>query len=254
MTIHEFGRENKELMLLLHPLGAQWDVFDFVTPYLSKEFHVVIPAMPGMDPDQPDTVYTSVEEIARELEDWLQRREYHTVNCLFGCSMGGAVAVRMLANAKITSKHAVIDGGMTPYRLPGLITRVIGVRDWCLLELGKHASVKMLSGFFPEEKYGREGLAYLKKCLAGMRAKTIWRAFYSCNNYSMPAVVEQPSCNLQYWYGSGEKKARKWDIAFMKRTFPSCKLAEIAGVGHAEYFTLHPQAFAERLLSVCAEA
>lgn len=253
MTMHEFGQENKDVIVMVHPLGVQWDVFEYVMPYIDKNFHVVIPAIPGMDPDQPNITYTSVEEIASELESWLQQRGHSTVNCLFGCSMGGAVVVRMIANAQITSKHIIIDGGMTPYQLPKIFTYVIGVRDWCMMELGKHTSTKMLRGLFSEEKYSEQDIVYIKKCLSSMSAKTIWRAFYSCNNYSMPPKVKQPTCRMQYWYGSEEKKARKWDIDYIRKTFPEMEFVENPGIGHAEYFTLHPQKFAEQLLAFCAE-
>ena len=55
MTVHEFGEENKDLLVLFHPLGVRWDVFNYVTPILKKDYHLVIPAMPGFDPDAPET-------------------------------------------------------------------------------------------------------------------------------------------------------------------------------------------------------
>lgn len=191
---------------MMHPLGVHWDVFEYVIPDISKNYHLVIPAIPGMDPDQPDTTFTSIEEIASEFENWLKQRNHSSISCLYGCCMGGAVAIRMVANTQITCQHIVIDGGMTPYQMPKVFTYFIGIRDWCMFELGKHCSTKILRGLFPEEKYSEEDLVYVQKCLRGMNAKTIWRSFYSSNNYSMPRKIEQPSCRIQYWYGSEEKK------------------------------------------------
>lgn len=130
MTIHEFGKENQEVMVMLHPLGVQWEVFEYVIPALEERFHLVIPALPGMDPDQPDSTFTSVEEIARELGKWLKDHGYENVACMYGCSMGGAIVTRMLADAQIVPKHMIIDGGITPYQLPKVITYLIAIRDW----------------------------------------------------------------------------------------------------------------------------
>ena len=83
--------------------------------------------------------------------------------------------------------------------------------------------------------------------MKGMSAKTIWRSFYSANNYSMPKDFPQPDCPIQYWYGEDEKKARGWDIAYIQKTFPKAEFIEHKGQDHAEYFTLHPEEFCREL-------
>lgn len=247
MTVHEFGKGNKELLILFHPLGARWDIFNYVTPILEKDFHLVIPAMPGFDPDAPKTDFTGVERIADETAAWLIKHGHESITCLYGCSMGGAVAARMLAVGKIRIDCAVLDGGMTPYRFWKPLTYLIGIRDFIMLEIGKHMSVKALRSMFDPEKYTEEDLKYIKTAMNGMSAKTIWRSFYSCNNYSMPNPVLPVNCRIAYWYGSDEKKARKWDIAYIRKAFPHVQIVENAGMNHAEFFTLHPKEFCEEL-------
>jgi len=44
-----------------------------------------------------------------------------------------------------------------------------------------------------------------------------------------------------------ERSARKRDIAFMKQVFPDTVFVELAGQDHAEFFTLHPEEFCDRL-------
>lgn len=45
MTVHEFGKENKDVIVLFHPLGVWWDIFEYVIPDLAEQFHLIIPAM-----------------------------------------------------------------------------------------------------------------------------------------------------------------------------------------------------------------
>ncbi|WP_428769854.1 alpha/beta hydrolase [Treponema sp. HNW] len=247
MTIHEFGTEHNDTILMFHPLGVWWDIFEYVIPTLEKEYHLVIPAMPGLDPDRPESTYTSVEDIASEAAKLLIERGQKRIACLFGCSMGGGVVTRMLAEQKIEADCAVIDGGITPYQLPKPLTYLIGVRDWCMLMIGKHASLKALRRMVDPEKFSDDDVAYIRKVFASMSSKTIWRAFYSCNNYSMPQPVPQPPCPVQYRYGEAEKKARAWDIAYIKKTFPTTEFVEVPGQGHGESFTLHPEQFCKDL-------
>ena len=252
MTVHEFGKEHADAIVLFHPLGVWWDIFEYVIPILEKEYHLILPAMPGHDPDQPGSDYTRVEDIAAEMADWLTQRDLRQVRCLYGCSMGGAVVTRMLAEQKIRPACAVIDAGMTPYALPRWITFLIGVRDFLMTEMGKHMSLKAMQSVFDPSKYSPEDLQYVKKVLSSMSAKTIWRGFYSCNNYSMPSPVPLPACPVQYWYGEQEKKARKADIAYIRKVFPAAELVENPGQDHAEFFTLHPDLFCEQLSAFIA--
>ena len=95
MTIHEFGKENDKVIVLVHPSVVMWDYFEYVIPLMEKKYHLIIPAIPGYDPDNKSD-FTSVEDIAAELEDWLIKHGLSDVTCLYGCSMGGSVVVRML--------------------------------------------------------------------------------------------------------------------------------------------------------------
>ena len=51
MTIHEFGKDNDKVIVLLHPSVVMWDYFEYVIPLLEKKYHLIIPALPGYDPD-----------------------------------------------------------------------------------------------------------------------------------------------------------------------------------------------------------
>ncbi len=137
MTVHEFGKENGDVVVLIHPSAVMWDYFEHVIPLLRDRFHLILPALPGYDETAPDEDYTSVEQIATELAGWLDANGCRQVACLYGCSMGGSVVLRMLADEKVDIQNAVVDGGITPYRLPWIVTRLIAVRDFLLVCIGR---------------------------------------------------------------------------------------------------------------------
>lgn len=250
MTIHEFGKENKDVIVLFHPLGVWWDVFEYVIPELAEQFHLIIPAVPGHDPDVPLRDFSSIEEIAEEMENWLRSNGHDNVRCLYGCSMGGALVMRMLADGVITADTAVIDGGITPYQLPKPVTYLIGIKDFLMTMAGKYLSVKALSSVFDPDKYSGDDIVYIKKVLNSMSIRTIWRGFYSTNNYSMPAYPVRTGAHVEYWYGEHEKSARKCDMEYVSSMFPGVVFRENKGQDHAETFTLHPEEFCESIRSV----
>ena len=90
MNIHEFGKENREIILLIHPSVVKWDYFENVIPLLQKKYHLLVPALPGYDFEN-DSDFTSVEQIASELNAWLKAEGYTELYAVYGCSMGGSI-------------------------------------------------------------------------------------------------------------------------------------------------------------------
>ncbi len=71
MRIYEFGKENQECILLIHPSLVTWDYFEYVIPLLEKKYHLLIPALPGYDLTD-DSQFRSVEKAASELAEDLR--------------------------------------------------------------------------------------------------------------------------------------------------------------------------------------
>ena len=85
MTIHEFGTENKDTVILLHPSAVMWDYFEYVIPLLEKKYHLIVPALPGYDEEKPGD-FTGVEEIASDLADQLEEKGITEISLIYDCS------------------------------------------------------------------------------------------------------------------------------------------------------------------------
>ena len=75
MTIHEYGKSNAKTVVLVHPSVVMWDFFEYLIPLLEKDCHVIIPALPGYDENDSQQNFTSVENIAGELAEWLVKNK-----------------------------------------------------------------------------------------------------------------------------------------------------------------------------------
>ena len=177
-----------------------WDMFQESIAILAEDFHVIAVAVPGHDMETEEE-FTSVEDIAKRIESGLIQRECDSVDLLYGLSMGGGLVIRILADNRLNVKRAVIDAGITPYELPYLLTRAILVRDFLMVEWGKH-SKKAISLAFPPDEYTEEGIDYIYRVMQHMTDRTIWRVFDSTDNYSMPALFPGIDTKIEYWYGS----------------------------------------------------
>lgn len=180
MRIHEFGREHEKTILLIHPAAARWDYFSGVIPLLA----LLIPALPGYNEAAPKEDYTSVEEIAESLADWLLGQGLNEVDVGYGCAMGGSILLAMLAKGRVHILTSVLDGGITPGTLPQPLGRLLAAGD-------------ALSG------------------------RTIWRTGISCRTYQLEGTLSEKPIHLQYWFGEAEERERTrdlWQLAQRHRT------------------------------------
>ena len=246
MNIHEFGKENAETILLIHPSVVKWDYFENVIPLLQKKYHLLIPALPGYDFEN-DSDFTSVEQIAVELNNWLKAEGYTELYAVYGCSMGGSIALLVALGQQIKIKHCIMDGGITPYQLPWIVTRFIALKDYLMMMIGRIGGVALLEKAFATDDYSKEDLQYVADVLRHCSRKTLWRTFDSCNNYKVPEPVPKMKTQIHYWYAKGEEKERKQDINYMRSRLPQTEFEILPELGHGGLVLLRPTLFVEMI-------
>ena len=246
MRLYEYGQENRECILLIHPSLVTWDYFENVIPLLKKDYHLLIPALPGYDL-QDDSEFSSVERIASELADALLEKGIHEVKAIYGCSMGGSIVLRMAADRKLKARHYVMDGGITPYQLPWILTRFIALRDFGMMALGKLGGEKMIVKAFSSTQYTEEDLKYVANIFRHCTYRTLWNTFDSCNNYRMPRPVGRLPGTVHYWYAEKEEKARALDLKYMRKFVPDTQFRVFRGMDHGDMALYHPNLLNEAL-------
>lgn len=246
MKIHEFGTNGKEAVILIHPSLVSWDYFEYVIPLLAKDYHVLVPVLPGYDLED-HSEFTSIEEIASELEAEILKRNITRIHAIYGCSMGGSIVLRMAADRELNVSHYIMDGGITPYQLPWLLTRVIAVRDFALMAFGKLGGEKLMARAFSSTDYSKEDLAYVAGVMKHCSYRTLWNTFDSCNNYWMPKEPMKFDGVMHYWYAQKERKARDWDIRYMKKYVPDTVFSEFSGTDHGDLAAFYPERFADEI-------
>ncbi len=248
MYYHEFGKEHSKIIILIHGLTMTWDMFENVIDILKKDYHVIAVAVAGHDREENDD-FSSVEEVSNRIEDFLYQNHYDDIACLYGLSMGGGIAIRMLANDRIHYQIAIIDAGITPYQMPYLLTRFILIYDFCTTMLAR--TFPSLLGFmFPEDRFSKEMRDKEILGIKHLSAKTIWRAYDSTDNYSMPKTFPNIDTYIEYWYGQDEKKDRRLDIEYVKTVIPNIAIKEIESMTHGQFVCSRPKEFCERLIEV----
>ena len=254
MRVLEYGTENPHVMTMFQCTAEPCWVFEPAVRDVSSDFHVLLFAADGHDESGND--FDSVETYARQAADYLRAHDIEAVDLMYGVSLGGATVIRFLAAENIPVKKAVIDAGITPYPYPRWICRLIAAKDFLSISLAtKNMAVMKLAalpdrwtpaGEDPEEHYRR--IFEFEKNHYSYR--TIYNAFWSANNYVMPEPVPVLNTVIEYWYGEGERKARRRNMEYVRTVFPKTSVREFRGLAHAELVLMFPKTFHAEIIRV----
>ena len=254
MKIYEYGIKHQKTLLMFQCACEPTWIFDQPARELSRYYHVFLAGANGHDPSD-NTVFTTVEDYASKTVSALKQRGTDHLDYLYGVSMGGATAMYLLAWNLIPVRKAIIDAGITPYPYPEWLCRLISYRDACLIPLAT-INMDVLKKVSPPQQWtpeGKDPVEHYEKIYDFLKhhysRKTNYNVFWSANNYQMPDPVPTVHTEMEYWYGSGERKDREKDLIYVKKNFPQCRIVEQKGYGHAQLVIVHPHEFVRKAVN-----
>lgn len=110
MKYFEFGKENKELMVLLHGGGTSYLGVLPAAKKIAERYHVVLPAYDGFNPSEPYTEFKSVTYEADKLEDYIIANYGGKVDILYGLSYGCRTLMQVLEDNRLEITTTIADG------------------------------------------------------------------------------------------------------------------------------------------------
>ena len=251
MKVYEFGGANTKSFVMFQCAAEPWWVFKASAEAMARDYHVYLFIADGHD--EQGTEFVSIEKTVRDAAEYLQKKDIRHIDAMYGVSMGGASVIRFLATESIPVDKAIIDAGITPYPYPRFICRLISCWDWITVMLGTKSMTLMKLAMPPErwtpegedpEEHYRRIFEFEKRHFS---PRTIYRVFWSTNNYAMPEPVPHVDTKIEYWYGEEEKKARKNDLAYTRKVYPQTVPREFKGLAHAELVLMFPERFYEEV-------
>ena len=247
MRVVEYGKENKEVIVLLHGGGLSWWNYRREAQLLSDRYHIILPVLDGHAESDDD--FTGIEENAQRIIGYIDSEFNGKVKVIGGLSLGAQILVEMLCMRKDICDHAVIE---SPSLIPSKLTNsLIGPSvssSYGLIEKKWFAEMQFKSlhindGLF-DEYYRDTKLISRENMIAFLKASTA---------YGLKDSIKDCKATIRIIAGSREQSSILKSVKLLHETLPESILEIRGGLYHGEYSINHPEEYADDLRRMLKE-
>ena len=111
MNYIEYGKAHNEVIVLLHGGGLSWWNYREVAEKLASNYHIILPILDGHA--QSDADFTTIEDNAAEIINFINEKYSGSVLLIGGLSLGGQILLEILAQRSDICQYALIESALT---------------------------------------------------------------------------------------------------------------------------------------------
>ena len=234
LKVVEFGKQNHDVAVLLHGGGLSWWNYREVAQLLSKDIYVVLPVLDGHGGER----FTSIEANAAKILSYIDDHFGGQVTVLGGLSLGGQIALEMLAQRPDICRFALIESALVR---PSKMTRAL---------IGP--TFAMSYGLIRQRSFARWQASYLgipkalfedyyRDTCAITKADLI--AFMEANcGYALKPIMT--TAKVKIVAGNWEQGSILKSAKMIHRAIPGSELEIIPGLRHGDLSLNHPAQYA----------
>ena len=110
MIVKEYGKSNKDIIILLHGGGLSWWNYEEVSEILKSNYHVILPILDGHSGSDRD--FTSIENNANEIIEYIDNNYNGNVKLIGGLSLGAQILLDILSKRDNICECAIIESAL----------------------------------------------------------------------------------------------------------------------------------------------
>ena len=241
MTVVEFGKQNKDTVLLLHGGGLAWWNYREVAKLLEEDYHVILPVLDGHA--DSDAAFTSIEDNAARLISYIDTHFGGQVTVLGGLSLGGQVLLEMLSQRPDICRYALIESTLVkPFKLTAALIGPTFGMSYGLIKQRWFAKIQADFLGIPKELFED----YYRDTCAITKADMI--AFLKANCvYEIKTVLAETTAKVKIVAGSREQKNILDSAKLIHQTIPGSQLEILTDLRHGDLSINHPAQYVQIL-------
>jgi pimeloyl-ACP methyl ester carboxylesterase len=243
----EFGKQNTDVVILLHGGGLSWWNYREVAVLLGERYHVVLPVLDGhADSDAP---FTTIEANAAKLISCIDTHFGGQVQAIGGLSLGGQIAVEMLSQRPDICRYALLESALVkPMRLTHALLGPTFGMSYGLIRQNWFA--KLQAGYLgiPKALFAD----YYRDTCKISKADMI--AFLKANSvYTIKPSLTETVAKVKIVAGSGEQKNVLDSAKMLHKAIAGSDLEILPGLRHGDLSLNKPDQYAKILTAWIGE-
>lgn len=110
MNYKEYGKENPDVIILLHGGGLSFWNYEKEAHLLQSDYHVILPILDGHTGS--DRNFTTIEDNAAQIIAFIDKQFGGSVLLIGGLSLGGQILVEILSQRSNICRYAIIESAL----------------------------------------------------------------------------------------------------------------------------------------------
>lgn len=243
----EYGKENNNIILLLHGGGLSWWNYEDTAKSLQKDFHIILPILDGhAESDKP---FTTIEDNAAEIIAFIDTHFGGSVFMIGGLSLGGQILLEILSQRNNICKYAIIESALV---IPSKITHSMikpafgscyGLIQYKWFSKLQFKSLKIKPDLFD---------CYYKDTCDISKNDMI--AFLQANSlYSLKESIKSCEAKVFVFVGEKENNTMLKSAEMIHQTLRNSFLQVIPKLYHGEFSINHGKDYANKIREIIEE-
>ncbi len=244
MNYKEYGKENSEIIILLHGGGLSWWNYREEAEMLRNKYRVILPILDGHSGSSRD--FTSIESNAAEIIDFIDEQLGGSVLLIGGLSLGGQILLEILSQRRDICQYAIVESALViPSKLThALIKPTFGScyglirRQW--FSKLQFKSLRIKQELFDD--YFRDTCGITKENMI---------AFLQANSlYSIKNTRCRTSAKVHIFVGEKENPAMHSSSQMIYDELPESSFNILPKMYHGEFSINHAAYYVKKLLEI----
>ena len=244
MRYVEYGKGNHDTILLLHGGGLSWWNYEEAAKLLQKDYHIILPILDGhAESDKP---FTSIEDNALEIIEFIDTHFEGSVLLMGGLSLGGQILLEILSQRNNICKYAIIESALvSPSKLTHAMIKpafgsCYGLIKYKWFSKLQFKSLKIKPDLF--EFYFRDTCAIPRKDMI---------AFLQANSlYSLKESIKNCTAKVYVFVGGKEKNAMQKSAKVIHQALQESILQSLPGLCHGEFSINQGKDYANKIREI----
>ena len=247
MNLIEYGKENSDVIMLLHGGGLSWWNYRTEAELLGGSYHVVLPVLDGHAGSDED--FVTIEANAARIISFIDREYGGSVLLIGGLSLGAQILTEILSQKNNICRYAVIESAsVIPSHITNALIGPVFTSSYDLIQKKWFAKIQFRYLHIRDdlfEDYFRD---------TSKISKSNMTAFLKASAaYELKPELHKCRTRVRIAAGGKEQKGILHSAQLLHQALQGSTLEIKEGLFHGEYSINHADRYAADLIKMLGE-